>query len=249
MGVYSNYALIMGSLKGLLMTASNSITSSIGNVAAEKNREKSYLLFRTLNLLSIILYGVCAITIYIMINPFMEIWIGDQYLLSRLTVLVLCINFYIFGSQNSLASFRNAYGLFWEGKVRPLVMTLLNLVMSLSLVGSLGLAGILIGTIISRLLSVGIIDSYVIYKNVFEEKVWKYHLMKAKHGLIVFLIGAGLNYILAFMEASSIIYWLLKAMLVGLISMVALLVVFWSSEEIKYFKRITLALLKSRKGK
>jgi len=229
------------------MTATNSITSSVGNVATENNTDKSYLLFKTINTLSVMLYGIVAITIYIMVNSFVVLWVGNEYLIELPTVFVLCLNFYIFGSQNTLATFRNAYGLFWEGRFRPVLMSVENIIFSLLLVKQFGLAGVIIGTIMSRIFSVGIIDSYVIYKNIFNKNVINYHLMKIIHLAIVLLVGITVNYISGFIIVKGILSFIFKGIFVVLITTVCFLLVFWRSEEVKYFKSLLFSLIKQRK--
>lgn len=242
-GIYSNYILIINSVKNILMVAFNSISSSIGNVASEENTEKSFLLFKTIDLISIILYGVCAITIFIMINPFISLWVGDDYIIELPVVLILCFNFYVFGSQNTLNTFRNAHGLFWEGRYRPIVMTLSNLIFSLLLVKPFGLAGIFGGTVISRMLSVGIMDSYVIYKNIFNTGAFKYHFMKFKQGIVLLLIAVFMNYISNFILVSGLLSWLLKSAFISVSSFMLFMLVFWRKTEIKYFRRLMGALI------
>lgn len=226
------------------MIAFNSVTSSIGNVASENNDEKSYLLFKSINVISIIFYGACAITIYNMINSFIEIWIGNAYILEIPVVLLLSVNFYVFGSQNTLGSYRNAHGLFWEGRYRPIIMTVLNLAFSILLVNVYGLAGVFCATIISRLLSVGIIDSFIIYRNIFNKKVYEYHKMKFKHSVIVLLVALLISYISNLIYIDNFFYWILKSIFIAGFSIIILVLLFWRSEELEYLKKLVLPLLK-----
>ena len=72
-------------------------------------------------------------------------------------------------------SFRSAYGLFYKAKFRPIVMVVINIVVSVMLVQSLGIPGVLIGTIASRLFTTAWLDPYIIYKYGFKDDVKEYY--------------------------------------------------------------------------
>lgn len=233
-GLYSNYLLIIDSIKNVLMLAVNSLTASIGNVIASEDNEKSYLLFKAIDMICIICYGISSIAICILINPFINLWIGKEYLLDSYVVLALGINFYIFGSQNTTSSFRNAYGLFWQGRYRPIVMILSNLFLSIILVQYVGLVGVFIGTIISRLISVGVMDYYVVHKYGFKKSVMPYILKKVMYFFVVCIIGL-LSYIIAsFIKGNTLIFLILKAICICISSLILFLLFFRKKEEFKY---------------
>lgn len=237
-GLYSNYLLIIDSLKSILMITFNSLTASIGNIAASEKSEKAYLIYKAINLLSIILYGISAIAIWILINPFINIWAGKDYLLDFLVVLFLCINYYIFGSQNTTSLFRNSYGLFWEGRYRPFIMTISNILFSIFFVNYIGLAGVFLGTIVSRLLSVGIIDPYILHKYAFKLPVIPYYLEKIRYGVIVLVVGVFTKWVTSFIHIDNLLMWLIKGIIVCIVSTTAFLVIFWRKEEFKYIVRL-----------
>lgn len=243
-GLYSNYLLIIDSLKSMLMIIFNSLMPSVGNVVASEKTEKSYLLYKSINLLSIILYGISAIAIFVLINPFIKLWVGETYVLDFSAVLALSINFYIFGSQNTNSSFRNAYGLFWEGRFRPVMMSISNVLFSVILVKPFGLTGVFIGTIISRIISVGIFDPYIIHKHAFKLPVRFYYYTKIKHGVIVLITGIIAQRLSSLIVVNSIFMWVIDALIVCIVSGTLLLIVFWRTDEFKYVKTIVEGLVK-----
>lgn len=233
-GLYSNYLLIIDSLKSILMITFNSLTASIGNVAVSEKSEKAYLIYKSINLLSIILYGTTAIAMWILINPFIMFWAGDNYLLDFLVVSLLCINYYIFGSQNTTSLFRNAFGLFWEGRYRPVIMTITNILFSILFVKHIGLAGVFLGTIISRLMSVSIIDPYILHKYAFKLPVIPYYLEKIKYGIIVLIVGIFTKWATSFIQVNNLLLWFIKGFTVCIVSIMFFLIIFWRKEELQY---------------
>ena len=233
-GLYSNYLLIIDSLKSILMITFNSLTASIGNVAVSEKSEKAYLIYKSINLLSIILYGTTAIAMWILINPFIMFRAGDNYLLDFLVVSLLCINYYIFGSQNTTSLFRNAFGLFWEGRYRPVIMTITNILFSILFVKHIGLAGVFLGTIISRLMSVSIIDPYILHKYAFKLPVIPYYLEKIKYGIIVLIVGIFTKWATSFIQVNNLLLWFIKGFTVCIVSIMFFLIIFWRKEELQY---------------
>lgn len=233
-GIYSNYLLIIDSLRAILMLAFNSLTASVGNVVANKEIKKTYNLFKTMNMMCTILYGTASIGIYNLGSAFITLWIGESYVLDETVLLVLCINLYIYGSQNSLGTFRNAFGLFWEGRYRPVVMTIANIVFSVVFVQFFGLMGVFLGTIGSRMVSVGIMDPYIMYKYGFKRPVRDYHMLKWFYGGIFLSIGAVATWVSGFIVVTSIWLFILKGLMIVAICLGGFTLMFFKTGEFGY---------------
>ena len=82
----------------------------------------------------------------------------------------LCFN----GMQFATFTYRNASGEFNHLKYAPIFAAIVNIVLSIWFAKIMGLGGIFLATIISRLISSGWIDPMVVYKYVFKSSVWDY---------------------------------------------------------------------------
>lgn len=243
-GIYSNYSLIILSLQGILMVAINSLTASIGNLIIKEGKEKVYNVFSAINLFSSWLYGLLSVIILILVNPFILLWVGEDFVLSIEVLIVLSINLYVFGSHNTTSAFRNAYGLFWEARFRPVLMVFLNIVLSILLVQVLGLIGVFIASLISRLVTVGIMDPYIVHKYGFEKNVLPYHMKKIKYFMKIAL-SATLTIILTYWIADESFFNLaIKALVIFITMNVILLLIFRRTEEFKYIKDLSTNLVK-----
>ena len=80
-GFYSNYSMIVQAVSGILSSALNGITASIGNLNATANRNVKEKTFYELLFISIWIFGFCSIAQLTLLNPFIELWIGNDYLL------------------------------------------------------------------------------------------------------------------------------------------------------------------------
>ena len=81
----------------------------------------------------------------------MTLWVGKDNLLPYGMVLILCAYFIIRQINNLLNLYKDAAGMWHEDRWRPLICSLVNLVVNLILVQFWGLYGILISTIIAML--------------------------------------------------------------------------------------------------
>ena len=163
-GLLSNYTMITGSLVMVLSQLSTGITGSVGNFMAKESENDRYKIFKTVDMINYLIYSFCSICLIILLNPFIELWIGDKYILSEATCIVIAINFLINGVISNWWVFRSTMGLFTQGKYRSLLTALINIIISILLAKRLGLIGVLLGTTISRLLLNSWYDPYIIYK-------------------------------------------------------------------------------------
>jgi O-antigen/teichoic acid export membrane protein len=186
-GVYSNYLLIISTLNTFLSYLFYSITASVGNLHVKESAEKKYFVFRILNFSNFWVYGFCSVCLWCLINPLISFWIGDRYVLDKLILLAILANFYTAGMQNASTTFRDTTGLFKKGKYRPVIAAFINIAVSIALAPSLGIAGVLMGTVLSRLCTYFWYDPHVIFKFVFEKPVKTYFL---KYFLFLLLVTA-----------------------------------------------------------
>ena len=86
-------------------------------------------------------------------QPFIKMWLGADFLLSNGVVLIICINFYVSGMRRVNITFRDAMGLFWYDRYKPLAEAAINLIASICLAKQWGIAGVFIGTFISNMMT------------------------------------------------------------------------------------------------
>ena len=175
-GLLSNYSMISGSLVMILSQISAGVTGSIGNFMAKESENDRYKLFKTIDMLNYIIYSFCSICLITLFNPFIELWIGNKYILDEATCIVIALNFLINGVMSSWWVFRSTMGLFVQGKYRSIFTALLNITISIVLAKRLGLIGVLLGTTISRLLVNSWYDPYIIYKYGFKKKCREFYI-------------------------------------------------------------------------
>ena len=237
-GIYSNYVLILNIVTTLISVIFNAFTAGIGNLFVTESREKSEFVFRCLNFLNFWVYGVCGICFFYLVNPFIMLWVGEEYLFPILVIVVIVANFLSDGLQNAVISYKDACGLFWEGKFRPLASALLNVVFSLILVNFLGITGIILGTILSRFLTTWWFDAMLVHKHAFNKSPVAYYLRYVRYFLIIVVTAIVVYPFANLIEATNLAFWALKGIICFTIPNGVFLLLFRKSAEFRYIKGI-----------
>lgn len=149
-GRLSNYTLICDSVTSVLCQITAAITGSLGNFFATEDKHAGYALFKKVEFLNFWLYGFSFIALVTLLDPFVQIWAGDRFVLGLPISIVIAINFFVAGYMNTLWVFRSTLGLFKQGKFRPILVAILNIVLSIVLGRLWGVFGVLFATFLSR---------------------------------------------------------------------------------------------------
>ncbi|MDZ4992183.1 oligosaccharide flippase family protein [Clostridium perfringens] len=188
-GLYSNYTMIIGQLSGLLSPIIGGIGAGVGNLIATENEEKVYEIFKTTFFISFWIYSFATIFLYNLLEPFINWWIGEGYLLNEFVFLVILLNFYINGMRSVIGTYKSKAGLFVQDKYMPVLEGIVNLVMSLILIKYLGLVGVFLGTTISTLIVPFWNQPRIVYKELFKKSVKKYFTTHIIYLIIMLLVG------------------------------------------------------------
>jgi len=167
--------MIINEIYALALQFLNSVTASIGNLVASKDNQRQYDLFRMLNFVCEWFFCLCTACLFVLLDEFIgTVWLGADYLISFWAVLFLCLDFFIKGNITLVSSFRNANGLFVQGQYRPLIMAVLNIVLSIIAVKLMGLPGVYLGTILSRVATQLWYDPLILHKHAFQKSAKGY---------------------------------------------------------------------------
>ena len=247
-GLYSNYAYIVDVIRTVLSYVFNSLTASVGNYNATESREANEKLFYNLFFASFWFYGFCAVCLGILINPFISLWLGKDYLLDTFTVIIIIINFYTAGVQYPSTTYREVAGLFAVGRYRPLIAAILNLLISIVLANHLGIAGIILGTIISRICVYFWYDPYIIHKTMFECNLRHYFFTYFKYFSATAIAGV-LCYLLCQLLPldSAFLHFAFSMIICASIPNILFFLLFRKCPEFQILKSYTLKLLRTRK--
>ena len=180
-GFYSNYSMIINAISTFMSSFFYSMTASVGNLGAEGDQEHTFRIFKNVLFLNYFIDAFCTVNLYFLLNPFVILWLGKRFLLSKEIVLLIVSVFYIDFGRRAVIVFRNALGLFWYDRYKPFVEACVNLISSIILAKYYGMAGVFGGTVISFLGVSFWWESLILYKYGFKKKFRQYIALVVKY--------------------------------------------------------------------
>lgn len=238
-GLYSNYYLIISYANSIIMQGLKSITASIGNVVATESNEKKYEVFNTIFFVNFWTNCFTSICFFMLTSPFITLWLGNKYVMSEWVIIPICLSSYQLGIQNATSSFRDAEGLFWQGKLRPLAQAIFNIFLAtLFYYLTKSVASIFWGTVASRLITVVWFDPYIVYKHSLNRSVREYFIKRIFYDVFTFLSAGLCWYLGTIVHLSPWFDLVYKAILCIIIPNTAILFIFYKTNECRYILRI-----------
>lgn len=245
-GYYSNYAIVIGAISSFINMIISSVSSSIGNLnATEKNVKKVDVFYKLLFFMQWIV-SIISICLIILMNDLIKFWLGEQYILSTFSLIIIVMNFYVSNIINPVWMYRESMGLFKEVKYLMLWTALLNIFFSWILGKLLGLPGIFLATILSRLFTTVWREPIILLKHKFNSNVFKYYFVQVKQ----FLIFGVVLFILYFIFNKIVVYNLFdlftKSALLFIVSNSLYIMIFFKDKNFLFYKNLMLKFLKKQ---
>lgn len=147
--IFSSYNMVVGQIAELSSKFLDGITASLGIKIANKDTNAHSIYRQMLSGCYWLGTIICCVFIT-MINDFISLWIGSEYCLNLVNVILFGIVMYCGILLPCIQSARNACGLYKESRNFTAFQAILNIIITLSLVPSLGVTGALLGIVISR---------------------------------------------------------------------------------------------------
>lgn len=173
-GLYSNYYMVIAALNTFAVKFFESITASIGNLMVVEESGKKIKAFKIIEFITALQAAICFCGLYVLFNPFVELWVGKDYLFSEAVVSAMAFSFYLMYMRKAVCMFKEATGLYWNDRYKPLAESVINLVASIYLTIHSGVIGVVVGGIISTLLTCFWVEPYVLFYNGIDIKLKDY---------------------------------------------------------------------------
>lgn len=151
--VYSNYTLIMNGMISVINQAVSAVTASIGNLRAVGNPRKEKAVFYKYSMISALIGLTVSVGMVTFFSPFIKFWVGKKFVLDATTTLIIVIGFFVSQLRQANINFTNAYGLYWEQRLKSIVEAVVNLIVSLILIIGFraGINSVILGNLASNL--------------------------------------------------------------------------------------------------
>ena len=252
-GLVSNYTLIINMINKFCLNIFNAANASLGNLIATESNKKRYEVFKGYNFLAFWIFGWCAICFAILLNPFIELWIGKDKIISQSIIVLVIINFYLVGMRLPVANVKAAAGLYVQDQFVPIVQSIVNLVVSIIGAKTLGLAGVYLGTVLSSLVLPCWYRPIIIYKHVFKKSSKSYFKKYILYATIIICNYFITDFIIRTFIGNKVTF--INLIQRGLVCLIIpnfiLYILFRKSEDFKYIinivKRVKSRFLKKRR--
>lgn len=233
-GFYSNYNMIIQTLKNFIGTFFSGFTASIGNLINSDQKDRSYEIFKILQVISFWLSGYLVISLFFLIDDFIVIWLGSDFLITPSLLNAIILNFYLSIVLQPLWSYREATGLFMKIQYMMFICASFNIILSVFLGINFGTTGIIFASAIARLSTYFWYEPILLYKNHFKLSSKKYFLSHFYNFLTIIISLLIINLIFRKISAISVWIWILKAIIIFIVVNCIYLIRYYKTSEFKY---------------
>lgn len=236
-GLYSNYTTLISSVSGFVATFTSGVTASMGNLIASESKERTYEVYKHVDFINYWMYTFSSICLLCLTEPFIKIWLGEDYILSKGILVAAVVTFYLKGINSGIDVVKNAAGLYHPDRYVSMLEAGLNLIISIVLARRIGLLGVLIGTLVSFCMFSFWTKPYFVYRDVFGVPFLKYVVWEGEKIVFAFLLGLVIYIGTSFLSfGNTYLDFVCKAM-ISLASSNSLLVIFFhKTDEFGYIR-------------
>lgn len=178
--LYGNYTLITQRIQGLITGVMDSTGAGVGNLISEGDKERIYRTYSELFSIRFLVGAVLASCFYYLGTPFVNIWLGNLYVLSDILVFLLSTQLFFAIVRGTTDQFIFGYGLFYDVWA-PILESVIFILSSIIFGHIYGLAGVLMGPLISTSIIVYCWKPYFLYSKGFHMSIWKYLMLFSQH--------------------------------------------------------------------
>lgn len=211
--MYTNYFYIISILNGFGIIIQNSLLAGIGNSIAIDCKEKNYDDMMKLNRIYMIIGGWMTVCLLCLYQPFMAIWVGENYVFPFHVVVLFPIYFYISKMGDIRGIYSDAAGLFWENRYRNIAEAVCNIILNYLFVKIWGVAGIIIATLITMFLFGFLASTYVIFKYYFMTGRGRYLLSHALLLIVTVAISVTVYALCSLVHGNHVLIFVVRSII------------------------------------
>ena len=159
--------------------------------------------------------------------------------MSTFITVLISLRFYLDMMRKTPWMFCEAAGIYWNGKTKPIWEIIVNLVVSLILVKTIGVSGVFIGTIITILVVDLPIEPYLVFKYVLKGGLVKYYIRYVVYFIVTAIMYVATSW--ACNLVSGAIYgmpglgmFIIKVVIAVVVSNLVLIIAMFRTKEFKY---------------
>ena len=244
-GIFSNYYLIITAINNVVGQVFSSLTASIGNLNTTAEMKEKVLAFRIIEFLAAWLSCYICVGIFVLMNPFISLWLCNQYIFTKDIVALMTLNFYLTLMRRPAQVFKDAMGLFWNDRYKPLAEAIINISAGILLVQHIGIAGVLIAMALSTILAPFWVEPYVVTHNGLNYSLKSYFSSVVRYAGITIALSCLINLVLEKLFIEITIFSFAYAFVLCTIVVNTIwALLFWNSDELSIIRSFVVKKLK-----
>ena len=205
--IYNNYFYIISSLSAFFTIIATSISAGVGNSIILESKEKNLEDLKIINFVYMFFSGICFSILITLYQPFINMWVGDNFELPNVVMITFGIYFLIEKSIDIIGQYYDAAGLWWIGKWRGIIEAFTNLILNVVFGKLFGVMGVLLATIITILLiGLPLIAKYL-FKNYFIQGKTRFLINQYIYIFVYIIIGIVTYFICLKIPTGNNIYY------------------------------------------
>lgn len=245
--IYNNYFYIMNAVVSVVIIFSSSILPGVGNSMVVKPKDKNYDDFHKFNFLFVWLSGMATCCLLCLYQPFMEMWVGTDNMLSFSSACLFSIYFFAQMIGNIRAVYSDAAGLWWQNRYRAILEVIANIILNITLGKLFGVNGIILATIITVIIINFGMGSTVLFKYYFTNKsVLLYFANTIFYSVATFIACLCSLYVTNSIKIEGVLGIAIKIPICIIISNIVFVIIYSSTDVFKESKKWVLKLVLSR---
>ena len=236
-GYMVNYTTIFSSFQIMFATMIAAIQPSLGNkIVLDKDRRNVEEIILKMTFFIQLVASIFGIVAFVLIDDFITIWLGKEYILGVSIGGMFAINVFIYLLMNPISLLFGALGYYLYDKYVICTSAALNILLSIFLVKKFGLCGVLIGTLVA-LLIYWISRVVILYKKFYHFSSQKY-VKKILKYVCITAVGCTIVYYLEnyfFLTEISVSWFCIKGFIYSIIVFLINILACCRDNELKYY--------------
>jgi len=236
-GYYANYLLVTTSINSVINVFYSGMQASLGQCVAENNQEKTFELFKIINLLCVWIAFFTTAGILFVSKSFVILWLGQEYVVDNFLLLMISLSFLLENMSRSSGLFISATGVFNKTAYLSIIYAFANFGFSLLFIWLIGIPGVFLGTVVARLI-VFPVENYYLCKYGIKIKVIEFYkklFLQIVVGLLGFFALYGLSLVKIENNILTLIY---RLAMVILVPNILFIIVYYRTNELKSIFKI-----------
>ncbi len=243
LAIYSNYYYIQTSIIAFMNIFTTSITAGIGNKMVTNSVEDNYKDFKRCTFLNAWICGWCAVCLFCLYQPFMKLWVGENLMFDFPVMVLMVIYFFLPRVSTMTFTYREAAGLWYEDRFRPLIAAVVNLGLNIWWVHYIGMYGIILSTLFCSVFINIPWGSYILFKNYFRKPLREYFGQLFYHLIVTGLAGLTTFWICGFLPDMGWIILFVKAFICCVVPNIIFFIFYSKMKEFKYAQKFVKQIL------